>query len=57
VSVDGKPAVGAIVTGSSPNYSWSANVTKLAKGPHTLKATFFLGGVEKASRSVAFTAK
>jgi hypothetical protein len=31
-------------------------VAKL-KGTHTLKATFFLGGVEKASSSVAFTAK
>jgi hypothetical protein len=33
-----------------------ARVAKL-KGTHTLKATFFLGGVEQASSSVAFTAK
>ena len=57
VSLDGKPSVNATVTGESPSYTWSRTLTKLARGSHKLKATLFVGGVQKATQTVAFKAK
>lgn len=57
VAVDGGSAQSALVTGSSPSYSWTTSVgtTGLAEGAHTLAATVFTNGVPGATRTVAFT--
>jgi serine protease AprX len=57
VQVDSAAPVAATLTGSSPSYGWSAAVGRLTRGTHTLKATLYLGGVEKATATTSFVAR
>jgi hypothetical protein len=57
VQVDSAAPVAATVTGSSASYGWSAAIGRLTRGTHTLKATLYLGGAEKATATTSFVAR
>ncbi|MDQ3957621.1 MAG: Ig-like domain-containing protein [Actinomycetota bacterium] len=54
LSVDGGPETPAVLTGSSPSYTWSGAVdaTTLADGAHTITSTLYLNGIAADSNSV-----
>ena len=53
VQIDSAAPVTATVSGSS----WSAAIAKQKRGTHTLKATLYLGGAERATASRTFVVK
>ena len=58
VSVDGGAERGATLTGSSPDYDWTApaiDPAPLANGTHTLTARLYLNGVVRATNTSSFT--